>query len=66
MEKLANFCFGMPANKNSLARLKVGFLIKEMFERFQMKMESELEPNRSLWIYSAHDTTIGSYLILFS
>lgn len=45
-----------------MQRLKGGFLIREMLERFQNKTESKLNPNRSLWIYSAHDLTIA-YLL---
>lgn len=35
-----------------------GFLLKEMFERFSSKLNSTLSPNRSLWLYFAHDFTI--------
>lgn len=62
MEKLAGFCGAMPTNTKLLARLKAGFLIREILERFAMKMNSTLSPDRSLWIYSAHDTTIGNVL----
>lgn len=40
----------------------MGFLIKEMFERFENKSKSILDPNRSMWIYSAHDTTVARLL----
>lgn len=45
-----------------MARIKSGFLIKEMFERFAQKMNQTLKPDRSLWIYSAHDATIANLL----
>lgn len=45
-----------------LARLKSGFLIKEMMERFTSKIFGELEPDRVLWLYSAHDETIANML----
>lgn len=45
-----------------LARLKSGFLIKEMLEHFSRKMKSTLQPNRRLWLYSAHSTTITTML----
>lgn len=62
MENLANFCFSMPTNSKLLARLKVGFLIRDILERFTQKIESTLVPDRSLWIYSGHDTTISNLL----
>lgn len=45
-----------------LARIKGGFLIKEMLERFSQKINSTLKPNRSLWLYSAHDLVIVNML----
>lgn len=62
MEKLANFCFTMATNTKQLARLKTGFLLREILERFTMKSSSTLSPNRALWIYSAHDGTIANVL----
>lgn len=62
MEKLANFCFSMPTNNKLLARLKTGFFVRDIVERFTMKSQSKLSPDRSLWIYSAHDATIASVL----
>lgn len=62
MEKMAYFHFAMATNTRQLARLKVGFLIREILERFIMKKDSTLSPNRSIWIYSAHDSTIASLL----
>lgn len=48
-----------------MARLKQGFLIKEIFQHFFEKIESTLEPDRTLWIYSAHDYVIASVLNIF-
>lgn len=62
MEKLARFWFAMPSNTRLLARLKAGFLIREILERFTMKKDSTLSPDRSLWIYSAHDSTVANVL----
>lgn len=45
-----------------LARLKSGFLIKDMFERFSKKLNSTLQPDRTLWLYSGHSTTITTML----
>lgn len=45
-----------------LARLKTGPLIQEMLQRFRNKEDNTLKPNRSVWVYSAHDTTIANVL----
>lgn len=52
MEKMASFSFSMATNTELLARLKAGFLIREIFDRFTMKANSTLRPDRSLWVYS--------------
>lgn len=42
-----------------LVRLKTGFLIKDIFDRFAQKINGTLNPtNRTLWVYSGHSTTI--------
>lgn len=45
-----------------LARLKTGPLIQEMLQRFRNKDKNTLKPNRTVWVYSAHDTTIANVL----
>lgn len=41
-----------------MSRLYSGFLLREIVERFKMKIEEVLKPNRTLWLYSAHDETL--------
>lgn len=43
-------------------RIRSGFLIKEMLERFKAKQNGTLTPDRSLWMYSAHSSTITTLL----
>lgn len=62
MEKLAAYSFSMQTNKKLQARLKAGFLIREMLQHFTMKANSTLTPDRSMWIYSAHDKTVANLL----
>ncbi|XP_031628603.1 prostatic acid phosphatase-like [Contarinia nasturtii] len=62
LESIAFFRYKMRSNTRELARLYSGFLIKQMFERFAQKINSTLEPNRSLWFYSVHDMTIAGLL----
>lgn len=62
IEECAIFSHKMDTNTKLLARLKVGFLIRDILERFTMKKDSTLTPNRVLWMYSAHDETIINVL----
>lgn len=49
---------GMP----EVARLKSGFPIKELLEHFSREIRATLQPNRRLWLYSAHSTIITKML----
>lgn len=62
MQWIAARSFATKTATPQLARLKAGFLLKEILMRFKNKTESVLKPNRSMWVYSAHDTTIGNVL----
>lgn len=62
MEWISSKSFAVNAYTPQLARLKSGNLLKEMLDRFKNKTNSNLVPNRSLWIYSAHDTTVANIL----
>lgn len=61
-EELAYQDFALQTNTTELARLSVGFLIRDILDRFSSKIKSTLLPNRSLWLYSAHDSTIANIL----
>lgn len=45
-----------------LKKLEAGTIIKEMLDRFKNKTLSHLNPDRSLWIYAAHDLTLINIL----
>lgn len=62
MEEIAKYDIKKFGKTEEMARLKPGFLIKEMLDRFTAKKNGTLKPNRSLHIYSCHDTTIASIL----
>lgn len=62
LEMLTSLCFALNTTTPVLARLKIGFLYREILDRFDQKIASELSPDRTLWIYSAHDSTIASLL----
>lgn len=59
---VAKFTFAIATYTRQLARLKTGPLIKEMLQRFSEKSKGKLNPDRSVWIYSAHDTTVANVL----
>lgn len=48
--------------KPDLVRIRSGFLLKEMLERFKAKKKDRLDPDRALWMYSAHSSTITTLL----
>lgn len=62
LEWISNFAFEEATNTKELARLKSGFLLREILDRFNAKANSTLTPNRSIWLYSAHDLTIANML----
>lgn len=57
-----NIAFALNTYTRKLARLKAGPLLKDILTRFETKYRSELKPDRTLFIYSAHDTTVANLL----
>lgn len=62
MEYLAHFAFAMDTLTPQMAKLKYGILLKDILTRFKNKTESKLDPDRSMWVYSGHDTTLSGLL----
>lgn len=63
MENITKYSYAMYTNTKELARLRVGWLLKDMMERFKQKIELTLIPKeRRLWLYTAHDYTIANIL----
>lgn len=58
IEEIALTAFKLDTNRPFLAKIKGGFLLKEVFDRFTNKSKSILDPDRKFWVYSGHDTTI--------
>ncbi|XP_055296463.1 prostatic acid phosphatase-like [Sitodiplosis mosellana] len=65
MGYISKYHFKMRTDTPQLARLSTGFLIKEIFERFSKKINKTLQPDRSVWVYSAHDDTVANLLNSF-
>lgn len=42
-----------------MKKLKGGYLIRDMLDHFKEKINVTLKPDRSLWLYSAHDLTLA-------
>lgn len=63
MEYITKYSYAMYTNTKQLARLKGGFLLKDILERFSQKIKSTLKPlERKLWLYTAHDYTLANIL----
>lgn len=55
LERVAIAWFAIEASTVELQKFKIGYLLKEMLGHFTDKLQSTLRPDRSLWMYSAHD-----------
>lgn len=62
VEYIAKYDFKTYTDTPQMARLISGFLFKEILQQFSNKINGTLNPDRSLWIYSAHDFTITNML----
>lgn len=65
MEYIGKFDFVLYASTPEMARFASGFLIKEILEHFTQKVNSTLNPDRVLWLYSGHDYSITNALNSF-
>lgn len=45
-----------------MKKLRAGFLIKEMLDRFKNKTLSLLTPDRTMWLYAAHGSVVSNVL----
>lgn len=61
-EYLAKQHFPTYTRTNEMKKLRSGFQLKEILDRSRNKTLSTLTPDRSLWMYSAHDVTIANVL----
>lgn len=54
--------YGLFTQTTEMKRLRSGFLLKEILDRFTNKTLSTLSPDRNLWLYFAHDITLSNML----
>lgn len=45
-----------------MKKLRSGYLLKEILDHFARKAQSTLVPDRSMWMYFAHDITLANML----
>lgn len=62
LEQIAIFWYQSYTGTPALARLMGGFLLGDLLEVFTNKTQSTLSPDRTFYMYSAHDTTIVNIL----
>lgn len=62
LENLVGVYYEAYTHTTELKQLKAGYLLQEMLDHFYKKTKSLLYPDRTLWIYSAHDITIAILL----
>nr|BAN20384.1 acid phosphatase-1 [Riptortus pedestris] len=62
LREVSAFSFGLYTYNKHLQRLKNGPLLKDMIQHMDEKINGKLDPNRNLWVYSAHDTTVANML----
>ncbi|XP_059474786.1 prostatic acid phosphatase-like isoform X2 [Neocloeon triangulifer] len=63
MKDLAAISFSLNAYTEEMKRLKGGPLVGEIVQHMKQKKEKTLTPNRKLFLYSAHDTTVANILM---
>lgn len=61
-QRLAFYWFRMFTATPEMKKLRSGYLLKEILDRFTNKTQTQLSPNRSLWMYFGHDITIANML----
>lgn len=63
MRPWADFSFRINCYTPKLQRLKMGLLVNDIVTRLVTKSRRRLFPDRKMWVYSAHDTTIANVLM---
>lgn len=61
-EYLAFVYFTIFTHSTEMKKLRSGYLLKEILDHSTNKSMSTLSPDRSLWMYFAHDNTIADML----
>lgn len=62
IDKLSMTAYLVLSYTKELSKFRTGYLLKEILDRSTEKLKNQLNPNRSAWMYSSHDTVIISLL----
>lgn len=62
LEMLARSFYQLFTPTAEMKKIISGYLLKEILDRCSQKMQSTLSPDRSLWLYFAHDVTMLNML----
>lgn len=62
IKRITSFETKIFSGSREMLRLKCGFLIREIFERFANRTKGPLSPDRKIWMYSAHDGTLTNIM----
>lgn len=65
MLPFVKFAFELFSYNDNLKRLRVGVLLHKITQMFLRKANGTLTPNRKMWIFSGHDTTLMPLLDTF-
>lgn len=60
--EMSAIAFQMATVTRPMARLLAGPLLRDMLKAFQAKLDGKMRPDRGIWMYSAHDTTVSDLL----
>ncbi|XP_014279966.1 prostatic acid phosphatase [Halyomorpha halys] len=62
LHQIGGFSFSIPTSTTILKRLRGGPLLKDIITHMKLKRNGTLDPNRNLWLYSAHDDNVAALL----
>lgn len=60
--RVGTFSFQLRTMTDTMKRLRGGPLLKDIVTHMKEKRDGTLKPDRNLWVYSGHDTTIAALL----
>ncbi|XP_051173261.1 prostatic acid phosphatase-like [Leptopilina boulardi] len=63
IKPIAEKSFEIDCYNKILKRLKTGPLVGEIIHNLLLKSQNSLNPDRKLWMYSAHDETVANFLM---
>lgn len=62
IDKLAQLAYDIPSYTPFLSKTRSGFLLKDILDRSDQKSTGALQPDISVYVYSAHDGTLETLM----